>query len=504
VSGLPLNGLPLSDAPVSGAPVSGAPLAGAPVTKARMKWLSEPLGRANRARLELTLGVVVTLAAVVGLSTVIRPDPSKLASKVVLASASPGEGHDAEPTLAPTSLPAPKVPLEVANAVAEGDVAKVDKLYTPHMALDGMLGVAAEAGNLAMTRWLLDHGADVHEDEDSVNAPILLADDHPDVVALLFARDAAQPSLVVAAQAGAKNAVVRLLGGHAALDAKDPSALYAAVSSTRADTDTKVLIATALLEAGADPNRDQTDSPLAATVRPCELPPGGSIDCLPLVRLLVKRGAHARGDALVAALSLDDAVREAVLEAVLAARVEPGATAVALNEGWNLDSALVKRIAGKGIDWRWHDGEVDAAAPLITAVQRGDRELTRALLAAGAPVDMQTRDGKSPLLEALNGAASGDNEDFARIVELLLAHGVDVNRRLPDGRSPLFAAAEQGDVRILTALLERGARVNEVILDETALDAAERNAQTTAARVLDAHGGRRAPAHRYDRSGDSE
>jgi hypothetical protein len=500
VSGLPLNGLPLS-----GAPVTGPATSAAAVTKARSKWLSEPLGRANRARLELTLGVVVTLAAVVGLSTVVRPDPSKLASKVVLASASPGEGHDAEPPLAPTSLPAPKVPLEVANAVAEGDVAKVEKLYTPHMALDGMLGVAAAAGNLAMTRWLLDHGADVHEDEDSVNAPVLLADDHPDVVALLVARDAAQPSLVVAAQAGAKNAVLRLLGAHAALDAADPSALYAAVSSTRADTDTKALIVTALLEAGADPNRDRTDSPLAATVRTCELPPGSeSIDCLPLVRMLVKRGARARSDALVAALSLDGPVREGVLDAVLAARVEPGATAVALDEGWNLDSGLVKRIASKGIDWRWHDGESDAAVPLLTAVQRGDRELARALLAAGAPADMQTRDGRSPLLEALNGAASGDNEEYARIVELLLAHGVDVNRRLPDGRSPLFAAAETGDVRILTALLERGARVNEVILDETALDAAERNAQTTAARVLDAHGGRRAPAHRYDRSGDSE
>ena len=72
------------------------------------------------------------------------------------------------------------------------------------------------------------------------------------------------------------------------------------------------------------------------------------------------------------------------------------------------------------------------------------------------------------------------------------ARGVDVNRRLPDGRTPLFAAAESGELRVVNALLERGARVNDLVLDDTALDAAEQNSHQPAARVLHAHGARRA------------
>lgn len=49
-----------------------------------------------------------------------------------------------------------------------------------------------------------------------------------------------------------------------------------------------------------------------------------------------------------------------------------------------------------------------------------------------------------------------------------------------------------GDLRIINALLERGARLNDLILDDTALDAAEANDRQPAARVLHARGGRRA------------
>jgi ankyrin repeat protein len=86
----------------------------------------------------------------------------------------------------------------------------------------------------------------------------------------------------------------------------------------------------------------------------------------------------------------------------------------------------------------------------------------------------------------------GGNADYARIVELLVARGADVNRRLPDGRTPLFAAAEGGELRVVNALLERGARVNDLVLDDTALDVAEQNSHQPAARVLHAHGARRA------------
>lgn len=88
------------------------------------------------------------------------------------------------------------------------------------------------------------------------------------------------------------------------------------------------------------------------------------------------------------------------------------------------------------------------------------------------------------------------------MVELLVARGADVNRRFPDGRTPLFAAAETGEIRIVNVLLARGARVNDRVLDDTALDAAESNGHVPAARVLHAHGGRRAPKPSPPHMGD--
>jgi len=151
----------------------------------------------------------------------------------------------------------------------------------------------------------------------------------------------------------------------------------------------------------------------------------------------------------------------------------------------------MKRLIAKGVDWAWHDGEDDAALPLLAAVTRGDRDQVRAFLDAGAPANTHFKDGTCPLGAAIDGAAGGSG-DFARVVELLVVRGADVNRRLPDGRTPLFAAAESGELRVINALLERGARVNDLVLDDTALDAAEQKSHQPAARVLHAHGARRA------------
>ena len=465
----------------------------------KWKWLSQPLSPTMRWRLEITLGIVLTGAAVVGLSTVIRPDPSKLALTAVVQPPSQSAELREEARLHPEAPPAPKVPPDFAAAVARGDLEAVEKLHTNGMALDGMLSVAAEAGEKDVARWLLDHGADVHEEEGSLDAPVLLADEHPDLAALLLERGAAEPSLATAAQAGARGSVLRLLSAHVAVNVNpaETSPLSAAVSSTRATAENKKLIIDKLLAAGADPNRDEPENALTGAVRFCDVPPEerAANECLTIIKLLVKRGARARGDALVAALSvsLDESARDTTFDAVMAARLERGATAVALAQAWNPSPRVIKLLVAKRVDWAWHDGEEDAALPLLAAVQRADRDYVRALLDAGAPADVHYKDGTCALGEAINGAAnSGGSSDYARIVELLVSRGVDVNRRLPDGRTPLFAAAESGELRIIKALLDRGARVNDLVLDDTALDAAEQNGHQPAARVLHAHGARRA------------
>jgi ankyrin repeat protein len=459
------------------------------------KWLFQPLSREMRARLELCFGVVVTGAAIVGLSTVIRPEGSKLMAMKTMRSPSSFVERDSDADLRAVPPAPPRVAPEFAKAVAAGDLVTMQRLYTQGMPLDGMLAVAADTGHMQAATWLLDHGADVHEDEDTTESAVLAGDEHPELVAMLLERGVPEVSLTRAAQANAPNAVRRLLAAHAAVNDGDPSGLSAAASVARGTTENRNLIVDMLLAAGADPNHAETESALTSAVRGCEedgAPHRGTRECLEMIDVLVKHGARTKGDAFVLALGLEERTRDAVLDALLATRLEPGATATALAQVTTVPAPVLKRLAAKGVDWSWHDGEEDAALPLLAAIQRGDRDFARALLDLGAPVDARFKDATSTLGVAIDGATNGNSADYARVVELLLARGADVNRRLPDGRTPLFAAAETGDLRILTALLDRGARVNDVVLDDTALDAAEQNGHQPAARLLHARGGRRA------------
>ena len=472
-------------------------------TADRWKRLLEPLSGAMRRRLELGLGVVVTGAAIIALSTVIRPDPSKLASTIVdptaLSVAPPTEHPERSVDVQLRSeLPfAPRVAPDFARAVAAGDLEAMERFFAPGMPLDGMLSLAAGAGDKPVAAWLLDHGANIHEAEGSTDAPILLADEHPEIVALLLERGGVEPSLATAAAANAPNSVLRLLAAHVPIDPIDSAPLSSAVSSTTGTAENRRFIVEKLLAAGANPNRDDLDNPLTAAVRACDesmrtdhIAPN---DCVTIIKLLVKHGARVKGDALAAAVVLDEPTQKAPLDAILAARLERGATAIALAQPTGVSPLNVKRLTSKGIEWTWRDGEEDAALPLLAAVQRGDRDFVRTLLDAGAPANFNYKDGTCALGEAIDNASRGGGTDYARIVELLIARGADVNRRLPDGRTPLFAAAEGGELRVVIALLEHGARVNDRVLDDTALDVAEQNSHQPAARVLHAHGARRAP-----------
>jgi ankyrin repeat protein len=386
-------------------------------------------------------------------------------------------------------------------AVGEGDLATMEKLYTKGMALDGTLHTAAETGNRAVVEWLLEHEADVHDAESEAEAPILAADAHPEIVKLLLARGANEPDLSTAAIAGAPNAVSRLLAKHVPVNPTDGTTpLYDALSSTMATPANRRIIVDRLLAAGADPNTGEgLMTPIAVAIGQCEPAEDGTPSqkagppaCVGFIQALAARGARVSPEALGSALEVPEPVRAQVIDAVLSARLEPGATAVALSgANGERDAAIVRKIAAKGVAWSYRDGEADASAPLIDAIDKLDAPLVRAMLDAGAPADQRLKDGRSALGLALERVI-GDAGEAARIVELLVARGAGVNRRLPDGRTPLFAAAETGDLRVINAMIDHGARLNDVVLDETALDAAERSGHIPAARVLHARGARRA------------
>ena len=90
---------------------------------------------------------------------------------------------------------------------------------------------------------------------------------------------------------------------------------------------------------------------------------------------------------------------------------------------------------------------------LHIAVARGDLQGIEAQLAAGVPVDLQGRDGLTPL----HWAAHADDPTVAA---LLLARGSPVDARSSEGATPLMNAVQRGREALVAFLLDRGAVPN--------------------------------------------
>jgi uncharacterized protein len=408
----------------------------------------------------------------------------------------------------PSYPEAPKVDPAFIDAIARGDLNTMEKLYDPKKPKDEMLSAAAHSGDTKIIEWVLVRGANIHEEEATPRSPVLMSDANEKVTSFLIEHGAAEPLLMDAAPAGAVNAVTRVLKKATSADLDPPgrSPLAETIVSSRASEEEKMVIVEKLLAAKANPNRDgnvetggvQMRS-LTAAIHDCGPKMVGS--CVPMINLLVKHRAEADDSTLIAVMALSPTTpeRDAVVNAVFKAKLTPGATSKALADApYSEDNAaLVKKVAAKGVDWGWHDGEIDSALPVISACRRHDRDLLAALLAAGAPANRVYKDNETALGAAVSDLVGEEGMDEARIVELLVAKGADVNRRMADGRTPLFAAAEAGNVRLINVLIDKGARVNEQIIDDTPLNAAENNGHIAAARVIHARGGRRGPPRTY-------
>jgi uncharacterized protein len=460
----------------------------------------------TRHRLQFAAAILGTIGAVYGFSRLIkphRPEPPKPAPIATFIPAPTIIPRFDPPIVKPETPPPPRVNPAFMAAVGEGDIASMEKSYTEGMPLDGTLAVAVGANNKAVTAWLLDHNANVHENESGTEALLILADEHSDMVKLLLDKGAGEPDLQLAANAGALNAVTRILAKNKGA-AKEISVadFFTSAGNASEKPEKRRVILEKLIAAGAVLNPQDGQSLMSAVVGTCEMPdeedangnvkkPAPPIACLGMIQFVGSKGAKTGSDALVTATSFVEPMRTKVIDALLAQRLEADATTNAIGSVSGENAVIIKKLAGHGVVWNFHDGEADAVAPLLDAIERLDSIAVKAMLDAGAPADMHFKDGRSPLGLAIEKVPS-DNGEAARMIDMLLARGANVNRRLPDGRTPLFAAAETGDIRVINAMLDRGSRVNEVVLDQTALDAAESNGHVPAARVLHARGGRRA------------
>ncbi len=108
------------------------------------------------------------------------------------------------------------------------------------------------------------------------------------------------------------------------------------------------------------------------------------------------------------------------------------------------DRAQLEKLLQQGVNPNGLSGPRGNNA-LVYAVARGDVEISRLLLDAGADPDLKGG-GYTPLgLAALRG--------HARIAVLLLQAGADPDRKSGDGNTPLTAAAGMNRLEVIQALL---------------------------------------------------
>ena len=119
---------------------------------------------------------------------------------------------------------------------------------------------------------------------------------------------------------------------------------------------------------------------------------------------------------------------------------------------------------------------------LTTAVRAGDVARVRALIAAGADVNVPQGDGAT----ALHWAAHRNDPETA---VLLIAAGADVDAANALGATPLWLAAANGSAPIVARLLEAGADPNVTLrMGETPLMGAARGGSLPVVARLLAHG----------------
>lgn len=112
---------------------------------------------------------------------------------------------------------------------------------------------------------------------------------------------------------------------------------------------------------------------------------------------------------------------------------------------------------------------VDQGTELTRAVRSGDYDLTKKLIADGAPLEAKCRH-----ITPLHTASRAGNTE---IVEVLLAAGADASLRRGGVFSALQLAATNGHALVLSALIRHGVDVNEWYGESgiTALHMAARN-----------------------------
>jgi ankyrin repeat protein len=108
---------------------------------------------------------------------------------------------------------------------------------------------------------------------------------------------------------------------------------------------------------------------------------------------------------------------------------------------------------------------------LSIAVRKGNFEIVKTLLNAGADPNVRGDFGDIPVIEGASVEACYglDQENRLKIVELLILNGADVNLRSVNGDSAIKTAAQCGNTKLVELLISNGANVNFISEHKTPL-----------------------------------
>jgi ankyrin repeat protein len=152
-------------------------------------------------------------------------------------------------------------------------------------------------------------------------------------------------------------------------------------------------------------------------------------------------------------------------------------------EKGNLEIVRTLVLAGASADLKSDTGRT----PLMYLGDNATADLVRELLSAGAKVNAHDEDGSTPLMNAastsnyaavktlIEGGAKVDLKDTAgktallfaaknedpRVTKLLIDAGADVSSKDNEGKTALMIAADEGDPETLKLLISYDARINE-------------------------------------------
>jgi hypothetical protein len=134
-----------------------------------------------------------------------------------------------------------------------------------------------------------------------------------------------------------------------------------------------------------------------------------------------------------------------------------------INSGTRLSEIQDLKQRGGDVNMQDRDGKT----PLLMAIGSGKDDIVSYLILAGAKINQADKDGYTPLLLALDG-------EHWSIADFLIRQKANVNTRRPFGQTPLYYAIKGGNPSMVKLLIQNGARLDDAdnlkLLGRTDLD----------------------------------